>query len=88
MVNKRKPYKTYTREFKIEALRLMEGSGRPPAEIAMELGIRRNQLYKWKEQFDQGVRLLDFGDGTRLTCDHRHDPQTALPCPGAFVCVA
>lgn len=50
MTNKRKPYKTYTREFKIEAVRLMEESGRPPAEIAMELGIRRNQLYKWKEQ--------------------------------------
>lgn len=28
----------------------MEESGRPPTEIAMELGVRRNQLYKWKEQ--------------------------------------
>ncbi|UTW44229.1 transposase [bacterium SCSIO 12696] len=50
MTSKRKPYKTYTRDFKLEAVRLMEESGRSPAEIAMELGIRRNQLYKWKEQ--------------------------------------
>jgi transposase len=49
----RKPYKTYTREFKLEALRLMEESGRRPSEIAMELGIRRNQLYKWKEQLNK-----------------------------------
>ena len=53
MTNKRKPYKTYTREFKLEAIRLMETSGRPPAEIAMQLGIRRNQLYKWKEQLSK-----------------------------------
>ncbi len=50
MTRKRKPYKTYTREFKVEAVRLMDESGRPPGDIAMELGIRRNQLYKWKEQ--------------------------------------
>lgn len=50
MTRKRKPYKTYTKEFKQEAVRLMEASGKPAAEIAMELGIRRNQLYKWKEQ--------------------------------------
>ena len=29
---------------------MMENSGRKPSDIAMELGIRRNQLYKWKEQ--------------------------------------
>ena len=49
MTRKRKPYKTYTKEFKLEALRLMEQSDRPTSEIAMQLGIRRNQLYKWKE---------------------------------------
>jgi transposase len=53
MVSKRKPYKIYTKEFKLEALRLMKESGRPASEIAMELGIRRNQLYKWKEQMSK-----------------------------------
>jgi len=50
---KRKPYKTYPREFKLEALKMMESSDRPASEIAMQLGIRRNQLYKWKEQMLQ-----------------------------------
>ena len=49
MTSFRKPYKTYPKEFKLEALRLMEESDRPASEIAMQLGIRRNQLYKWKE---------------------------------------
>ena len=53
MTKKRKPYKTYTKEFKLEALRLMEESGRKVSEIAMELGIKRTQLYKWKEQLRQ-----------------------------------
>ena len=53
MVSKRKPYKTYSKEFKLEALRLMEESSRSATEVAMELGIRRNQLYKWKEQMSQ-----------------------------------
>ena len=50
MTSKRKPYKTFPKEFKLEAIRLMEESDRPASEIAMQLGIRRNQLYKWKEQ--------------------------------------
>lgn len=53
MTSKRKPYKTYPKEFKLEALRLMEQSDKPASEIAMQLGIRRNQLYKWKEQMIQ-----------------------------------
>lgn len=50
MVSKRKPYKTFTREFKLEALRQLEASTRPATELAKELGIRPNQLYKWRDQ--------------------------------------
>ncbi len=50
MTVKRKPYKQYTKEFKEEAVRLMQSSDKPASEVAMELGIRRNQLYKWREQ--------------------------------------
>lgn len=52
MTIKRKPYKTFTKEFKLEAIRMMDESDRPSSEIATQLGIRRNQLYKWKEQLE------------------------------------
>jgi len=52
-MSKQRTYKTFTREFKIEAVRLMERSDRPSSEIAMELGVRRNQLYKWKDQLSK-----------------------------------
>jgi transposase len=42
--------KTFTKEFKAEAVRLLEQSGKPAAELARELGVRRNQLYKWQAQ--------------------------------------
>lgn len=52
MKTKKRPYKTFTREFKLEAIRLMSESDRPSSEIATQLGIRRNMLYKWKEQLE------------------------------------
>ena len=47
----RKPYKTFTKEFKLEAVRLMSESNKPAAEIAAELGIRPIMPYKWKNVF-------------------------------------
>jgi transposase len=41
---------TYTKEFKLEAIRLLESSDKPGADIARELGIKRNMLYKWQKQ--------------------------------------
>jgi transposase len=41
---------TYTREFKLEAVRLLESGEKKPVELARELGIPRNKLYKWREQ--------------------------------------
>lgn len=46
--------KRFTPEFKREAVRMMASSDKAPADIARELGVHRNQLYKWKEQLGNG----------------------------------
>lgn len=43
--------KRYTREFKQEAVRLAEESERSLDEVALELEIHPNTLYKWRRQF-------------------------------------
>jgi transposase len=48
----RKPYKQYSREFKLEALRLAGVGDKPATQVARELGIRVNQLHKWKKQLE------------------------------------
>jgi len=40
---------TFSKEFKIEAVRLLDLGKKSAVELALELGVRRNQLYKWKE---------------------------------------
>jgi len=41
----------YPREFKREAVRLLNGGDKSAAEIARELGIKRTLLYRWRDQF-------------------------------------
>ena len=41
---------TFSKEFKKEAVRLLETTNKPAADLARELGVRRNQLYKWQDQ--------------------------------------
>ncbi len=45
-------YQRYTQEFKLEAIRLLSNADKPVVQIARELGIRVNQIYKWKKQVD------------------------------------
>ncbi len=40
----------FSKEFKLEAVRLLELGQKPATQLALELGIQRNQLYKWQEQ--------------------------------------
>ena len=40
----RKDYKRYSREFKLEAVRLAAVNERPKAQVARQLGIRVNLL--------------------------------------------
>lgn len=41
----------YTEEFKREAGRLMESGGKPIAELARDLGINDNNLYRWRSVY-------------------------------------
>ena len=54
--------KSFSPEFKREAVRLMESSGKLATDLARELGIPRNRLYKWKEQLEK--RGADAFPGT------------------------
>ena len=60
-----KKRKRFTREFKLEAVRLLEEGKKPAADLARELGIRRNLLYKWKEALDQKGHDVFPGSGKR-----------------------
>ena len=59
--------KVFSREFKLEATRLLDEGRKPAAELARELGIRRNQLYKWKETIDREGGKAFPGSGRRST---------------------
>ena len=48
----RKPYKQYSRDFKLEATRLAEVGDKTVSQVARELGIRVSQLFKWRKQLE------------------------------------
>ena len=39
----------FSKEFNLEAVKLLKLGQKPVTELALELGINRNQLYKWAE---------------------------------------
>ena len=46
-----KKRKTFERQFKIDAVGLVVNGGRTVAEVARDLGIDANTLYRWKREF-------------------------------------
>ncbi len=45
-----KVQKTYTVEFKREAVRLAQTSGKPIAQVARELGISDTSIHQWRKE--------------------------------------
>lgn len=43
--------KTYSEEFRLEALRLLETSGKSVREIEEDLGLTQGLLYKWRRRY-------------------------------------
>jgi transposase len=51
----------FTKEFKLEAVKLLEAGQKSATQLALELGIRRNQLHKWQAQLRNNERLKGPG---------------------------
>ena len=50
-----KGQRTFTKEFKVEAVRLVKSSGKSISQVARELGIGDSTLHHWCQQFaEQG----------------------------------
>jgi len=45
-------YASFSKEFKLEALRLAENTELSIAQLARNLGIRRNMIYKWRVEME------------------------------------
>jgi len=58
----------YTREFRLEAVRLLEASGKRVSQVERELGIGRGNLSRWRKQLGADGEDAFPGHG-RLTPD-------------------
>ena len=53
MDTEKKPRRTYSREYKIEAVRMTTEGGVSVAKAARDLEINENTLHNWRRQFRQ-----------------------------------
>ena len=60
--------KGYTREFKLDALRLI-AQGRSVAEVARNLGVHVNTLHGWRQQLGDAPASAFPGNGKQLGQD-------------------
>lgn len=52
----KRDYRIYTEEFKLEALQLLESSGKSASQVERELGITRGMLLKWRDRYQTQIK--------------------------------
>ncbi len=60
-----KQRRSFTAEFKIETVRLMDSSDRSVSDLALELGIHENTLHKWRRKYTARGTKAFPGNGVR-----------------------
>jgi transposase len=66
-MGKKRNYKTYSKEFKEEAVALVHEQGYSVPEAAKSLGVAPNLLYRWKQKIE------DERQGKALSEDEREE---------------
>jgi transposase len=69
MPTKRIKRETYTREYKLEAVRLSDEGTRSVAEVAADLGLTPEQLYRWRREFAKSGVTAFSGNGKVSSAD-------------------
>jgi len=64
----KKSRRTYSREFKVEAVRLLETSGKSASQVERDLGIGKGNLWRWKRELAADSDNAFPGQG-RLTAE-------------------
>lgn len=64
-----KKYQKYSKEFKEEAVRLAATSDKSVCQTARELGIRQNQIYKWRKEIEGKGEVAFPGRGKTAEVD-------------------
>jgi transposase len=66
MANERRKY---SEAFKREAVQLMETNSKPIAEIARDLGINDNNLYRWRRRYGSQAQSDRHGNGAEMAAE-------------------
>ena len=69
----------YDKAFKLNAVALLQAGQKPATQLALELGIRRNLLYKWAETLGAhgGDVNTAFNGSGHNKLGKKHDPLLA-----------
>jgi transposase len=59
----------YTEAFKREAVQLMETSGKPITELARDLGVNDNNLYRWRGLYGKRSQANTNGSVTEMEAE-------------------
>jgi len=57
--------RSFSREFKLEAVRMVTEGGHSPTQVARDLDIRPDMLRRWRRQFEQDPEQAFPGVGQR-----------------------
>jgi len=59
----------YSREFKLEAVKMSQQTGRTVAEVARELDVRENDLHNWRKMVNEQGNKVFPGRGRKSNDD-------------------
>ena len=72
-INPERQRARFSKEFKLEAVRLLERGQKPVSQLALELGIARNQLYKWQASLQKSGASSAFRGPGRKPLDEQSE---------------